>query len=251
MADIRLSERELARLLTVAGECGTGGAENSTVQNLLDGLATLVRCDVAFWNWYHLVPRFIEHALVGAPKGRTPVRAPLDPWLEHLPEHPIMSGRHGTVTMVSDVLRGRALHASWLYQEAWVAEGLRSEVGLELTHGAGEMSVIVLSRGPGPGFTEKDRLVLRLLRPHVDAAVRRLTASALLTPRERDVLVFVKEGLSNAQVARRLGIAEATVAKHLEHVFARTGTRTRLQAVATCEALLGDAASGAKGAGLA
>ena len=33
---------------------------------------------------------------------------------------------------------------------------------------------------------------------------------------------------------RRLGIAEATVAKHLEHVCARTGVQGRAQAVAMC-----------------
>ncbi len=53
---------------------------------------------------------------------------------------------------------------------------------------------------------------------------------------------LVREGMTNVQVARRLGIAPATVAKHLEHVFARTGARSRTEAVTLCADLLDDAA---------
>jgi DNA-binding CsgD family transcriptional regulator len=62
----------------------------------------------------------------------------------------------------------------------------------------------------------------------------------VVSRRELDVLRLVGAGLTNAQVARRLGIAEATVAKHLEHVFARTGARSRAQAVAMCAELIED-----------
>jgi DNA-binding CsgD family transcriptional regulator len=141
--------------------------------------------------------------------------------------------------MVSDVLRGRALEASWLFQVAWAPEGLRSEIGLHLSRGPDGRNVVVLSRGEGPAFDERDRLVLQLLRPHVQAAVRRAALPTVsLTEREREVLVLVAEGMTNGQVARRLGIAEATVAKHLEHVLARTGLRSRVQLVASIEALL-------------
>jgi DNA-binding NarL/FixJ family response regulator len=143
-----------------------------------------------------------------------------------------MSGRYGPVTAVSDVLRGRDLEASWLYQEALAPAGVRHEIGLELRHGDDEMNAVVLSRGPGRDFSERDRLVLRLLRPHVDAALGRAGARAPhVTPRERQVLTLVRDGLTNAQVARRLGVGEATVAKHLEHVYPRLGARSRTHAV--------------------
>jgi DNA-binding NarL/FixJ family response regulator len=51
-----------------------------------------------------------------------------------------------------------------------------------------------------------------------------------LTPRERDVLALVAEGLANKQVARRLGISEKTVKAHLTRVFAALDVTDRTQA---------------------
>jgi LuxR family maltose regulon positive regulatory protein len=52
------------------------------------------------------------------------------------------------------------------------------------------------------------------------------------------VLLLVRDGCSNAAVARALGVAESTVVKHLEHVYARVGAHSRTQAVRLCEAAL-------------
>jgi DNA-binding NarL/FixJ family response regulator len=51
-----------------------------------------------------------------------------------------------------------------------------------------------------------------------------------LTPRERDVLALVAEGLANKQIARRLGISEKTVKAHLTRVFATLDVTDRTQA---------------------
>ena len=51
-----------------------------------------------------------------------------------------------------------------------------------------------------------------------------------LTAREREVLVLVASGLSNKQIARRLGISEKTVKSHLTSVFDRVGAADRTQA---------------------
>ena len=56
-----------------------------------------------------------------------------------------------------------------------------------------------------------------------------------LTPREREVLVLVASGMTNIQIARRLGISEKTVKSHLTNVFDRIGAADRTQAALWAE----------------
>jgi len=80
-------------------------------------------------------------------------------------------------------------------------------------------------RGPGPAFSERDRALLTLLRPHIQQAFldaeRRRNPVPDLTPRHWDLLLLIAAGRTNTQIARQLGLSEGTVRTHLENIYAR------------------------------
>lgn len=57
------------------------------------------------------------------------------------------------------------------------------------------------------------------------------SAFAALSPRERQVLALMSDGLSNADIARRLQISEKTVRNHASNLFDKLGVWSRAQAI--------------------
>ncbi len=54
--------------------------------------------------------------------------------------------------------------------------------------------------------------------------------AAKLTPREREVLTLLREGLPNKVIASRLNLSEVTVKSHLFSIFRKLGVQNRVQA---------------------
>lgn len=89
--------------------------------------------------------------------------------------------------------------------------------------------VRVAARGESPIHPRAAR---ELLSARAEAPSR---SSVELTARETEVLGLVRGGLSNKQIARRLGITERTVKAHLTSCFQRIGVLDRTQAAVWAE----------------
>jgi len=56
---------------------------------------------------------------------------------------------------------------------------------------------------------------------------------AKLTPREREVVILLAQGLSDTELAVQLSISEATVKTHIAHALTKLGCRNRAQLIVT------------------
>ena len=145
-----------------------------------------------------------------------------------------------------DRVGGRAVVAVGdFYSPAeWLAHPMRrevlsdvfDEVVLAVPDGGGGTVRLLFPRGPGRAFGERERFVLWLLLPHLEPFIRAAVVPSRpddgpLTSRQWDILEGVRLGLTNKQIARRLGVSTHTVRKHLENIFERLGVHTRGAAV--------------------
>ncbi|MEV6647215.1 helix-turn-helix transcriptional regulator [Amycolatopsis sp. NPDC051371] len=150
--------------------------------------------------------------------------------------YPDRTGDLTSITLWSDFYAARELRSAPMFAELYGPQGHRFSLLVSLPAPFGQTRRMQIWRDGGHDFDERDRLVVQLLRPHLHEIYldtkRRRSGIPQLTRRELDVLRLVAEGLGNAEIARRLFISVATVRKHLEHVYDRTGVRTRAKAAA-------------------
>lgn len=71
----------------------------------------------------------------------------------------------------------------------------------------------------------------RLVPPEVAERLSEHFPQIPLTPREREVLSFVAQGLSNKDIAQRLGTASGTIKMHVQNILEKLGAADRTHAV--------------------
>ncbi|MFC8828307.1 response regulator [Streptomyces sp. NPDC057137] len=101
-------------------------------------------------------------------------------------------------------------------------------------------AVRTVARGEGliaPAVTR--RLIAEFASPKAvrPANAPDLTVLDALTRREREVLSSLGDGLSNAEIARRLDMAEATVKTHVSRLLGKLELRSRVQAAVLAQEL--------------
>jgi DNA-binding NarL/FixJ family response regulator len=120
--------------------------------------------------------------------------------------------------------------------DEYVVEGLRAGAGGFLLKDVPPETLVegirVVARGDAllaPSVTRRllDRFVTKL----APARAEERKALATLTDREREVLLLLAKGKSNAEIAEELFVSETTVKTHVSHALLKLGLRDRVQAV--------------------
>jgi len=144
---------------------------------------------------------------------------------------------------LSDFLTLRQLRRTRIYREALKPGGRGRSLSIG-AHGGPGMATLTLARPEtAPDFSERDRRMLELLRPHFDQARANLERETLhratrsdslkargLTPRETDVALWLAQGKSNAEIATILTAPVRTIEKHVERILAKLGVENRASA---------------------
>ena len=185
----------------------------------LDALRALVPCDVVA---YHDGRRIVH---VGEPLGQmTEELRALHRRYDHQDPLRLVRGAQKH----TDFLTHRAYQRLELYQLVDRPIGVEFMMQLWLTPEGARPSRIEFDRNDRD-FSERDRAVLNLLLPYLE---RRCARDVNVTPRQREILALVADGLTNGEIAAALEISPETVRKHLENAYAQLGVHTRTAAVA-------------------
>jgi DNA-binding CsgD family transcriptional regulator len=238
-----VSERDLRLMLRLVSTPGDGDSTEPMPWSLLTGLKELIACDSVVVVQLDSLRReqmagqcFPDDDGVDPKRQAELLQAFWRHYWSSAPcSYPDVSGDLVTVTTASDFYSDRQLRASPMYVDYFSAYGELREMMVCLPSERLRVVRLLFWRGPGSDFSERDRALLTLLRPHLHAAYQRRrrssTGRAELTARQLELLRLVAAGCTNHQVARRLSITEATVRKHLEHIFARLQVTSRTAAV--------------------
>jgi DNA-binding CsgD family transcriptional regulator len=248
-APLTASERDLVALAGIVSEDRPDlPADGGLPESLLADLMGQIRCDgvdllgvdsgqQAFWFGQEISPTAHDEDLKVAVDQAY--------WTHYRDSqfctYPGRTGDLRSVIKITDFYAARQWHSTGMYTDHDRLLGVEHCLMLCLpeapprTAGPGRTIRLYLTRGRGPDFSERDRALLTLLRPHLHQAYleaeRRRHPVPRLTPRQAGLLRLLAAGHTNAQIARRLGISEGTVRTHLENIYTRLQVSSRTAAV--------------------
>ena len=241
-----MTDTDVRDLLDVFERCQPTADDDIFYADVLVGLRELIPCDDISFQLMDVAEQRIRALVVsedGVQRhesvGTTSEFLRLF-WLEFWDEDgcagPLVSGDYVTPIHLAERW-GRRAYANTPLGSAFQAAGVVDDVLVPMTPLGGTDRRVLLFRNTGsPEFSEREKAMLALARPHLaelhSRRDRELRGEPSLTPRQWEVLRRVATGASNTQIAKGLGLSEATVRKHLENVFLRLDVQSRTEAVA-------------------
>lgn len=196
----------------------------------VEGLPALVASEFTTLSICHLASG--KREVFGLPAGAlTPEdRAAFD---RHFHEHPLVrfhAYQGGRVPQrISDSVPFEQFRRSALYNDYYRRIGIDHAIALPIYVRDGLLVSFVLNR-TRRDFTDRERALLDVLRPHLARIFQRVNIAGGLTARESEVLRWVAAGKSDAQIGAILRISARTVQKHLQNVYDKLGVESRTAA---------------------
>jgi DNA-binding CsgD family transcriptional regulator len=243
----RLSRSDLQAILGFIEFAYGAASKEPFPLAVLERLSSLVACDEVSYTELDRVREKVIHGVADRKDG--PERGPgMETFWRLAHEHPLcaqsVAGRFEALK-ISDFVTSRELRRREIYTEWFRAWETEQELEVGIPSPLWHTKTLVFGRSKArPDFDERDRSVLTALQPHLiqlhrNATLRQHLADGWgdgvagdLTEREREVLMLVREGKTNSQIARELWIAQGTVRKHLEHIYRKLGVQSRTAALA-------------------
>ena len=155
---------------------------------------------------------------------------------------PVMNGIEATRAIVASGTTSRVLLLTTFDLDEYAYAGLRAGASGFLLKLVAPSELVAAIRAVASGDAvvapSVTRRLLDTFGPHLpdpasaqDQANVSHTLLAPLTERERQVLLEVAQGRSNAEIAARLFLSDATIKTHVGHILAKLGLRDRVQVV--------------------
>lgn len=177
-------------------------------------------------------------------------RREIDVFDHYFDVHPLVCehgrNRAAATKRIDDLLPGSAFRRTPLFNEYYRRISIDHVMAVPIHVDRRFLVSFVLNRS-GAGFSDRDRDIAELIRPHLSNLYRLACsaertrnlpadapfdrAAAPLTAREREVLDWVAAGKTNRDIAAILGASPRTVEKHLERIYEKLGVETRTAAV--------------------
>ena len=247
-----MTDTDIRALLGVLDRCQPATDDDIFYADVLTGLRELIPCDDITFQLMDVAEQRVRllcvtddgvqrEDCVGANDEFTQLF-----WQEFWEEDgcagPLTNGDYSTLLHHAEVSRTRG-YANSPLGSAFAALGVKDEILVPMTPLGGTDRRLLLFRDEGaPDFSEREKAMLALARPHLaelhTRRDRELRGEPHLTPRQWEVLRQVATGASNTQIARTLGLSDATVRKHLENVFLRLDVQSRTEALARVHAFI-------------
>jgi DNA-binding CsgD family transcriptional regulator len=183
-----LARGDAEQLLRFVAEAESVGGDQPFTPDLLAELGRLIPADSVVYNELDRVRRR-RIVLVGRLDDEVD-GVELDDetrWRVLLEEHPLcqrqQEGHFGAVKL-SDFLTQRELHRTWVYENFFAPFDVEYELVVPIPSPLWHTKTFLFGRSGGRDFTERDRLLLDLLQPHLAriwlaARTHRLLSSAL------------------------------------------------------------------------